>query len=512
VGAGDKRIHADGTDPLAPVQGFLSPDAASEKEPPTLADDDAPTDEYLKVGRDLHPALRLARGSVTLEPRPRRPGHPYLGLVLLIDDNAANENASTARRMLLAAGHEVIDAQRSDDALTIARREQPELIVISANLSSGDAMSLVSILKHDPDTRHGAVLCISDTTPREEVLRAGADDVLLNPVAPAHFRDVCNRLIEEASVQTPRILVVDADPLVRMICREVLQDAGYRVRDCQTSGAALLEAQRLRPDLLLIDTQLPDLSGFDLVVRLRSHPNLSMTPFMFVTAHGGTTDKIRAFRLGAEDYVVKPFVAEELCARVQKVLERHARAVGASPTTQLPGANVIQAEIERRLASRDPDVAFCYLDIDNFKSFNDHYGYARADGVIRQVGDLVRSAVRRAGNDDDFIGHIAGDDFVIVSSVQKIDDLCAHICATFDQLAPLYYNKEDRQRGYIETLDRYGTLRRFPILAVSLAAVTMDAGEIEGYSQLAERATAGKRLAKTVACSSYVRDGHIVIG
>jgi diguanylate cyclase (GGDEF)-like protein len=183
-----------------------------------------------------------------------------------------------------------------------------------------------------------------------------------------------------------------------------------------------------------------------------------------------------------------------------------------SPTTKLPGAGAIEAEIERRLAERG-DFAFCYLDLDNLKAFNDYYGYAKADGVIRQTGDLMREVVARDGDADDFIGHIAGDDFVFITTPERIDGIARSICRTFDRLVPLYYDKADRERGYIETYDRYGQLRRFPLLSVSLAALTTRTEDMRfrTYAELAQAAAEAKKRAKAVDGSSYVRDGNVIV-
>src|SRR5262249_61756658 len=114
-------------------------------------------------------------------------------------------------------------------------------------------------------------------------------------------------------------------------------------------------------------------------------------------ARGHTADKVRAFKMGGEDCLVKPFDHTELVMRVAKALERRAREASASPTTRLPGSAAIEAEIERRLSTGGA-FAFVYIDLDNLKSFNDYYGYAKADGVIRQTGDILRDVVQRDGN------------------------------------------------------------------------------------------------------------------
>jgi GGDEF domain-containing protein len=235
-----------------------------------------------------------------------------------------------------------------------------------------------------------------------------------------------------------------------------------------------------------------------------------MAPIMFLSARGDTADKVRAFRSGAEDYMVKPFDAAELLARVAKALDRQARELGASPTTQLPGADAIQAEIERRLHLGDTTAIACYLDLDNLKAFNDYYGYAKANAVIRQTGDVIRYVVQRSGAAGDFIGHIAGDDFVFVTSALCADRVCAEICERFDHLIRLYYDPGDRQRGYIETKDRFGVQRKFPIMSVSIAGISF--ARAKTYAGLAELAAVGKRTAKSIPGSSYVRDGLTIGG
>ncbi|TMQ19025.1 MAG: diguanylate cyclase, partial [Deltaproteobacteria bacterium] len=231
--------------------------------------------------------------------------------------------------------------------------------------------------------------------------------------------------------------------------------------------------------------------------RLREERATVLTPVIFLSARGRTADKVRAFKLGAEDYLVKPFDAQELLARVEKSLARREAELSASPTTKLPGSHAIEAEIDRRLElahAGGSDFAFCYLDLDNLKAFNDYYGYAKANAVIRQTGDVIRHIVTRSGGPGDFIGHIAGDDFVFITSLERVDEVCRGICERFDHLIRLYYDPADRGHGYIETKDRFGVQRRFPIMSVSIAAISV--GRAKSYAALAELAAVGKRAAK----------------
>jgi signal transduction histidine kinase/DNA-binding response OmpR family regulator len=427
--------------------------------------------------------------------------------VLIVDND--RHRAYLLKGLLMADGHNVTVVDDADAALAQARADRPGLAVVAGTLPN--ATGLLATLEHDPDTRKTAVLALGEPGRTRELVAAGAEEVVELPLQPYALGDICQRLLTEAGRrEAPRVLVVDDDDSIRAICREILEHAGYTVRECNSSDGAVIEARRFRPDLVLLDVMMPLVDGFRTAERLRADASCGLAPIIFLSAKADTADKVRAFRSGAEDYMVKPFDTAELVARVGKALERQARELGASPTTQLPGADAIEAEIDRRLATGDRQALCCYLDLDNLKAYNDYYGYAKADGVIRQTGDLIRDVVARLGTAGDFIGHIAGDDFVFVTDAAHGDDVCKAICAQFDRLIPLYYNRDDRARGFIETKDRWGVLRKFPIMSVSIAAVEL--GSVGSFSDLATAAAVGKEQAKAVVGSAYVRAGLVLLG
>jgi signal transduction histidine kinase/DNA-binding response OmpR family regulator len=434
--------------------------------------------------------------------QPRRRGLGEGSCALVVDDDP--RRALLLKGLLMSLADRVLVSHDVDSALATARAEHPALAVVAGAMT--DALALLAILEHDPDTHKTAVMVVGDSDRRADLLAAGADDLLEFPIQPAMFRDACLRLVESGRREAPRVLIVDDDPSIRAICREVLELGGYQVRDAGSANTALAEARRFRPDMILLDVLMPGIDGYRTAEMIRADPAIGMAPIMFLSARGDTADKVRAFRSGAEDYMVKPFDAAELLARVGKALDRQARELGASPTTQLPGADAIQAEIERRVAAADGTAVACYLDLDNLKAFNDYYGYAKANAVIRQTGDVIRYVVQRSGGPGDFIGHIAGDDFVFITSADHADDVCRAICERFDNLIRLYYVPADRERGYIETKDRFGVQRKFPIMSVSIAAISLT--RAKSYAGLAELAAVGKRTAKAIPGSSYVRDGQ----
>ncbi|MBA3458546.1 MAG: response regulator [Deltaproteobacteria bacterium] len=437
--------------------------------------------------------------------QPRRRGLGEGSCALVIDDDP--RRALLLKGLLMSLTDRVLVANDVDSALALARAEHPALAVVAGAMV--DALPLLAILEHDPDTSKTAVMVVGEADRRTDLLAAGADDLLDFPIQPAVFRDACLRLVESGRREAPRVMIVDDDPSIRMICREVLELGGYQVRDVGNANAALAEARRFRPDMILMDVLMPGIDGYRTAEMIRADASISMAPIMFLSARGDTADKVRAFRSGAEDYMVKPFDAAELLARVGKALDRQARELGASPTTQLPGADAIQYEIERRLDAGDAHAVTCYLDLDNLKAFNDYYGYAKANAVIRQTGDVIRNVVVQCGGSGDFIGHIAGDDFVFVTTADRVDAVCKGICERFDQLIRLYYDPGDRARGYIETKDRFGVMRKFPIMSVSIAAISLVRAKT--YASLAELAAVGKGTAKAIPGSTYVRDGETML-
>jgi PAS domain S-box-containing protein len=429
-------------------------------------------------------------------------------LALVLSDRP--RTAALLKGILLASGRQTHVESSADGGLAFARDHRPHLVVLDTELGRSEALALVEILKHDPETKGIPLLAVGAPGQLDLARTREVDGTLALPVDGETFAAICERLCAERGAEAPRrILVADDDASIRMICREVLEQAGYRVEEAADGQQAVEASLRSQPDLIVLDVMMPELDGYQVARRLKSEQATAQLPIIFLSARGQTADKVRAFKTGAEDYLVKPFDHAELVMRIEKALERRAREASASPTTRLPGSAAIEGEIVRRLASAD-DYAFCYVDLDNLKSFNDYYGYAKADGVIRQTGDILREVILREGNPDDFVGHIAGDDFVLVTTSDRVDRVCRTLIETFDRLIPLYYNRVDRERGFIETTDRYGTLRKFPMMSISVAVLSMRALEPRDSATLARLAALEKAKAKALGGSSYVRDGQVL--
>lgn len=176
----------------------------------------------------------------------------------------------------------------------------------------------------------------------------------------------------------------------------------------------------------------------------------------------------------------------------------------ASPLTGLPGNLAIEQEIERRL-QEEGLFSLCHLDLDNFKPFADHYGYAWGSEVIKEVAVILEDCKQKWGRGGDFIGHIGGDDFILIAEPSRAEAMCREIVAEFDRRIRKFYNEEDQERGFILAKDRLGQLREFPLVTVTLSIVTGNCSQYRSPLEMAKMAAEVKNYGKTLSGSNYVK-------
>ncbi len=301
------------------------------------------------------------------------------------------------------------------------------------------------------------------------------------------------------------ILVVDDDPDIARFVEVNLRTHGFDVHVAADGMEALERAQQVRPDLMLVDVMMPRLDGFQVVQRLRADPRTQNMSIIMLTAKALTADKVLGLTAGADDYIIKPFDPVELIARVKGTLRRAQEMKALSPLTGLPGNLRIQEELHTRVTERQP-FALLYADLDNFKSYNDHYGFLRGDAAIQLTARLLQEVSMQIMGEEVFVGHMGGDDFVIVCPPERAEDLCKAIVEEFDRQAPSLYDDEDRERGGIDVPNRRGEMQRFPILSISVGAATTLRRTFSHRSEVVSVATELKEFAKRSEGSSWVVD------
>jgi GGDEF domain-containing protein len=188
-----------------------------------------------------------------------------------------------------------------------------------------------------------------------------------------------------------------------------------------------------------------------------------------------------------------------------KVLEQN--SLDASPLTRLPGNIAIERVLDQRLQS-GATFAFCYADLDNFKPFSDHYGYAKGSELLRVTGDLMLATVKAAGDPGSFVGHVGGDDFVMVLSTDKAAEVCEAVINGFDAEVCKHFSPEDLARGGIEGSDRYGVHRFFPITTISIAVIICGDEEFDSAVDIARASAQVKDIVKETPGSSYLISRH----
>ena len=299
-----------------------------------------------------------------------------------------------------------------------------------------------------------------------------------------------------------RVLVVEDDDATRGALRALLDDAGYLCDEAPDGERAVAAVSDALFDLVVLDLGLPGMSGTDVHRLLRRDPRTRFLPIVFLTAQSDRQVKLAELEAGAEDFITKPYDAEELLARVGAAVRRWSGMRAVNPLSGLPGNPTITEEIESRL-TRNEEFALLYVDIDRFKEFNDHYGFARGDRVIGMLAEMLE---RIAAGADRFVGHVGGDDFVVLARSGEAETLASSITASFDASVPALYDPEDRARGWIQAHDRRGRLRRTPFATVSIGIVNVPPGRFDGATAAARAAAEVKEVAKRHPGSTWAVD------
>ncbi|MBU4370546.1 MAG: diguanylate cyclase [Syntrophaceae bacterium] len=212
------------------------------------------------------------------------------------------------------------------------------------------------------------------------------------------------------------------------------------------------------------------------------------------------------FHLDRNDEIGSLSYAFGIMAQRLKILEE--RNLDASPLTGLPGNLAIERELGNRLQAKRP-VSLCHVDLDNFKPFVDHYGYAWGSEVIKEAALLLIAELKEAGKKGDFLGHIGGDDFVLISVPPRAEQICRRIVAGFDGRIRKYYTETDREQGFFIGKDRQGVWQKFPLISVTIAIVTDDGTRFQNPLAMAEVAAQLKEYAKTLPGNNCVTEKDV---
>jgi diguanylate cyclase (GGDEF)-like protein len=304
------------------------------------------------------------------------------------------------------------------------------------------------------------------------------------------------------------ILVVDDDPDIARFVEVNLSLQGFTVVVAHDGEQALELIETAQPDLAVVDLMMPKIDGLELTRRLRASPMTSSLPIVLLTARGLTVDKVLGLTAGADDYLVKPFDTLELIARVNSILRRNQEYREVSPLTGLPGNARILREIADRVRGGS-DYAVCHVDIDRFKSVNDAYGFGRGDAFITALARALHRAVVDAGLPPAFLGHIGGDDFVVVCAPEQVRPLTEQAVLEFESAADQLYDADDAARGHLELTDRQGHKWPVPLVTISIGVAQSTTRRYTDSQEVVAVASEMKTVAKSQPGSYVAMDRRV---
>jgi diguanylate cyclase (GGDEF)-like protein len=308
------------------------------------------------------------------------------------------------------------------------------------------------------------------------------------------------------TIQT--VLIADDEKHLRGALELMFSKRGYQVLVACDGNQALELARAELPDVVILDVMMPGMDGYEVCKALRAHYRTRHIPIVMLTAKTEDEDKLEGLSGGANDYVTKPWKQAELVQRVRNHLEWASTQKAVNPLTGLPGGVSILSERQERFDRNEP-FAQMTIDVDYFKAFNDRYGFPRGDVAIRSIAELMIEVVEKDGHAENFLGHVGGDDFVVLTSPERAEDLAEQIKVSFDEITPGLYVDEDREKGFVTVRNRRHEFEDFPLmsLTVALAAST----DFEGMhlaqldDALSELKTLGKGMQGSVVVSERRR-------
>jgi len=275
----------------------------------------------------------------------------------------------------------------------------------------------------------------------------------------------------------------------------------YKFTSVKTSDIEI--ALRNIPALIIIDEDTANANIVEFCKSIRSNEDNSITPIIVVSSNRDREHIVEVLKTDVEYFIKKPIDEEYFYYTIKNIVDLLSKNRRISPLTGLPGNVQIQAEMKKRLLNKEK-FAILYFDLDNFKAYNDVYGFSNGDEIIKFTARTITKHIHQIPNNDNFVGHIGGDDFVAIISPTDYEEVCKNIIAEFDKYTVDFYNEVDAERGFVEVANRRGIIEQFPLTSLSIAVLEVDSKIYKTTLEIGEIASQIKHKAKAVLGSTYV--------
>ena len=296
------------------------------------------------------------------------------------------------------------------------------------------------------------------------------------------------------------IYIIDNTQNVLNVLKQIFKDdVDYQFKSVKTEELNI--ALKNIPDMIIIDEDTINMDIIELCKSIRENEDNSITPIVVISSEWEKEHRIKILEQSIEYFIVKPIDREYFYYTVKNILNLLQNNRRISPLTGLPGNVQIQAEMKKRLLNREQFAMF-YFDLDNFKAYNDTYGFSNGDEIIKFTARTIVENIHKMGTEDSFIGHIGGDDFVAITGKTDYEKICKNIISDFDTYVLGYYSDEDVQKGYIEVANRRGIIEQFPLTSISIGVVEITPGRFKNTLEIGEVGAQVKHQAKSVMGST----------
>ena len=300
------------------------------------------------------------------------------------------------------------------------------------------------------------------------------------------------------------IYIIDDDESSIVIFRELFKnDPEYKFISVKTEQIDI--ALKNIPSLIVINEDAIDRDVVELCKKIRKDEDNTITPVIVVSSKDQKEHRVKILQESVEYYIKKPVDEQYLYYTVKNLNRLLSSNRRVSPLTGLPGNVQIHAELKKRILKQEP-FSVLYVDLDNFKAYNDVYGFLKGDEIIEFTAETILKLVNSDELENTFVGHIGGDDFVAIVPGINCEKLCQNIIAHFDVNVKKFFTERDLEKGYIEVANRRGIIEQFPLTSVSIGVVTADTGRFHNILEIGEVGAQVKHAAKSVMGSSYAVD------
>ncbi|NOX24615.1 MAG: diguanylate cyclase [Deltaproteobacteria bacterium] len=303
----------------------------------------------------------------------------------------------------------------------------------------------------------------------------------------------------------PRILVAGDDILEHPEGKIVLEARGYQVIERSELQAAMALFLDDPPDILLLAKGFDGVGDLAIIPVVKACLQKTNIPILLVVSEDDLAAGLDWDALPVDDFIRRPVSIEDLLIRVQLAEVRMQRVFDNNPLSRLPGNTSILKAIQRAIDDEEP-MAVCYLDIDNFKPYNDHYGFSRGDEVILVVARVLVNVLDEMARTHSFAGHVGGDDFVFIVPEDVAEAVCQKALANFEEVRNAFIEAEDVKRGGFVEKNRQGAETHFGLLSVSIAVILTGHSRFQHFGEVAAAASQIKHKVKEMEGNNYLID------